>query len=86
MQVCSAAGTGKTSELVKRLVAILASGKTDTSCIVAVTFTRKAAGELRLRLREGLDKARSEAGEGNFRLYPNLSIVQKARKRLYYWV
>src|SRR5215471_11109028 len=57
----AAAGTGKTTELVQRIVAILRSGRTTVDKIVAVTFTRKAAGELRLRLRVELDKARSSA-------------------------
>jgi ATP-dependent exoDNAse (exonuclease V) beta subunit len=56
----AAAGTGKTSELVKRLVSILNSGRAQPDQIVAVTFTRKAAGELKLRLREELDRARTD--------------------------
>ncbi len=55
----AAAGTGKTSELVRRIVRVLAEGRADVGSIVAVTFTRKAAGELKLRLRQGLDRARS---------------------------
>jgi ATP-dependent helicase/nuclease subunit A len=58
----AAAGTGKTTELVKRIVRILAQGKTKVQNIVAVTFTEKAAGELKLRLREALDIARQQAG------------------------
>ena len=54
----AAAGTGKTSELVRRIVAVLASGRTTVDRIVAVTFTKKAAGELKLRLRQELDTAR----------------------------
>ena len=57
----AAAGTGKTTELVNRIVRILASGRASVDGIVAVTFTEKAAGELKLRLREALDVARSEA-------------------------
>src|SRR6516165_9931985 len=57
----AAAGTGKTTELVQRIVAVLRTGRTTVDRIVAVTFTRKAAGELRLRLRVELDKARSAA-------------------------
>jgi ATP-dependent helicase/nuclease subunit A len=54
----ASAGTGKTSELVHRIVAVLESGRAKIDRIVAVTFTHKAAGELKLRLREGLDLAR----------------------------
>jgi len=57
----AAAGTGKTSELIRRIVGILRTGRTTVDRLVAVTFTRKAAGELRLRLRVELDKARTAA-------------------------
>ena len=42
----AAAGTGKTTELVNRIVSVLASGRSQMRKIVAVTFTEKAAGEL----------------------------------------
>jgi ATP-dependent helicase/nuclease subunit A len=58
----AAAGTGKTTALVDRIVHIVAEGKADVGDIVAVTFTEKAAGELKLRLRERLDSARLAAG------------------------
>ena len=57
----ASAGTGKTTELIARIVAVLANGVTTISHIVAVTFTNKAAGELKLRLRQELDRARSVA-------------------------
>ncbi|HEX6463532.1 MAG TPA: UvrD-helicase domain-containing protein, partial [Vicinamibacterales bacterium] len=57
----AAAGTGKTTELVGRVVRILAGGRARVDNIVAVTFTEKAAGELKLRLRGALDAARAEA-------------------------
>ena len=54
----AAAGTGKTSELVQRMIAVVAAGKTTIDRIAGVTFTEKAAGELKLRLRSELEKAR----------------------------
>ena len=60
----AAAGTGKTTELVNRIVRILATRRARVDGIVAVTFTEKAAGELKLRLREALDLARNEAPDG----------------------
>jgi ATP-dependent helicase/nuclease subunit A len=54
----ASAGTGKTTELVRRIVAVLGERKTSIEKIAAVTFTHKAAGELKLRLREELDKER----------------------------
>ena len=57
----AAAGTGKTSELVARIVNVLATGAAEVGEILAVTFTEKAASELKLRLREGLERARDAA-------------------------
>jgi len=57
----AAAGTGKTSELVQRIVNVIRTGRGSVDRIVAVTFTRKAAGELRLRLRVELDQSRVSA-------------------------
>jgi len=54
----AAAGTGKTTALVGRIVAALASGHAELDRIVAVTFTEAAAGELKLRLRGAIEKAR----------------------------
>jgi ATP-dependent helicase/nuclease subunit A len=56
----AAAGTGKTTELVNRIVRVLAQGRASVREIVAVTFTEKAAGELKLRLRERLETERRE--------------------------
>ena len=58
----ASAGTGKTSELIRRIVRVLATG-TPVHQIVAVTFTHKAAGELKIRLREELDKARAACAD-----------------------
>jgi ATP-dependent exoDNAse (exonuclease V) beta subunit len=56
----AAAGTGKTTELVNRIVHVLAEGRANVREIVAVTFTEKAAGELKLRLREQLETERRQ--------------------------
>ena len=45
------AGTGKTSVLLQRLLALVRSGRSQLEHIAAITFTEKAAGELRVRLR-----------------------------------
>ena len=60
----AAAGTGKTTELVARIVNLLASGTARVDQVLAVTFTEKAAGELKLRLREGLERERHGQGPG----------------------
>jgi ATP-dependent exoDNAse (exonuclease V) beta subunit len=57
----AAAGTGKTTALVQRIIAVLASGRARVAQIAAVTFTEKAAGDLKLRLRAELESARHAA-------------------------
>ena len=51
----AAAGTGKTTALVARIIAAVSTGRARLREIVAITFTEKAAGELKVRLREGLE-------------------------------
>jgi ATP-dependent helicase/nuclease subunit A len=60
----AAAGTGKTTELVGRIVALIANEVATIGQIVAVTFSEKAAGELKLRLREELERARATSPSG----------------------
>jgi ATP-dependent helicase/nuclease subunit A len=57
----AAAGTGKTTELVKRILRVIETGRAEVTSLVAVTFTEKAAGELKLRLRQELEDARARA-------------------------
>ena len=54
----AAAGTGKTTALVRRVVRVLARGAARVDEIVGVTFTEKAAGEMKLRLRQQLEEER----------------------------
>jgi ATP-dependent exoDNAse (exonuclease V) beta subunit len=63
MIVEAAAGTGKTTELVGRIVRLIETGRARVGEIVAVTFSEKAAGELKLRLREELERARTKHGD-----------------------
>ena len=46
----AAAGTGKTTLLVSRIMTIISSGRAELEQVVAITFTEKAAGELKVRL------------------------------------
>ncbi|MGE5049525.1 MAG: UvrD-helicase domain-containing protein, partial [Deltaproteobacteria bacterium] len=57
----AAAGTGKTTELVARIVSLVRSGRTTLDRILSVTFTDLAAGEMKLRLRTELEKAQKNA-------------------------
>ena len=78
----AAAGTGKTSELVRRIVAMLESGHTTLDRLVAVTFTEAAAGELKLRLRVGIEQARLDTSRSTVlrqRLVDGLPKLEEAR-------
>jgi ATP-dependent helicase/nuclease subunit A len=57
----AAAGTGKTTSMVRRMAALVASGKAPVHQIAAVTFTRKAASELKVRFILQLEEALAEA-------------------------
>jgi ATP-dependent helicase/nuclease subunit A len=57
----AAAGTGKTTELVQRILSVLSRGRARIDQIVAVTFTEKAAGELKLRIRKELESLRQRS-------------------------
>jgi hypothetical protein len=52
--VSAGAGTGKTSVLVERFVRAVRDEGLDVDSVLAITYTRKAAGELRHRIREAL--------------------------------
>src|SRR5436190_20858594 len=83
----AAAGTGKTTALVKRILNVVKRGRTAdgdpvaVSHIVAVTFTEKAAGELKLRLREALERERAVvtvAADERARLTQALATLEEA--------
>jgi ATP-dependent helicase/nuclease subunit A len=63
------AGSGKTTELVARMVSLLETGTASADEIAAVTFTRKAAGELREHFQAAVERRvallrRDGEGEG----------------------
>lgn len=53
--ILACAGSGKT-EVISRRIALLAKEGTPKSSIIAFTFTERAAGELKLRIREHLEE------------------------------
>jgi ATP-dependent helicase/nuclease subunit A len=57
LSVEAGAGTGKTTLLVDRILSLLRERRAPLEEIVAITFTEKAAGELKVRLREAIEKA-----------------------------
>jgi ATP-dependent helicase/nuclease subunit A len=56
----AAAGTGKTTLLVERLLSIVREGRAELDDVAAITFTDKAAAELKVRLREKLEEQRRD--------------------------
>lgn len=57
------AGAGKTTEMVRRMMALVRDGQAPVDQIAAVTFTRKAAAELRERFQTALEAERRQAQE-----------------------
>ena len=49
------AGSGKTTALVERVLALVAEGAVELGQVAAITFTEKAGAELRDRIRQGLE-------------------------------
>ena len=54
--VSAAAGSGKTSVLVERIISIILEGKANVDEMLIVTFTNAAASEMRLRLSNAIRK------------------------------
>lgn len=63
MVVRAGAGAGKTHELVQRMVEVVRSGRSSVEHMAAITFTRKAAGELRMRFAAALEAVHKEAAD-----------------------
>ena len=72
----AAAGTGKTTALVERILSLLRTGKATLRTLVAVTFTEKAAGEMKLRLRTEIEKARTNAKGPDEQEHLNVALRQ----------
>ena len=66
------AGTGKTRMIVERIVELVAAGQATAASLVAITFTEAAAGELRSRIREALERATED-----------IERTEEQRERLY---
>ncbi len=78
----AAAGTGKTSVLVDRIVEVLRQGRASIDEIAVITFTEKAAAELAARVRDGLEQALAEAeraGEETRKLQEAILGLHRAR-------
>ena len=78
MLVEAAAGTGKTTSMIGRMVALLREDKCDVAALAAVTFTRKAAAELRERFQLALERAaRTDKGARQKRLEQALTHIER---------
>ncbi len=78
----AAAGTGKTTALVSRIVALVRTGRAELQSIVAVTFTEAAAGEMKLRLRAALEKERTRADAEQERAHLDRALAQLEEARI----
>ncbi len=85
MYIAASAGSGKTYQLVNRFVALLSlqqltTGRPDVARLIAVTFTRKAAGEFKERILAALaEAAQSEESAQRFwkeRVWPTITDEQ----------
>lgn len=74
----AAAGTGKTRALVERALALIVSGRARMGQIALVTFSHEAAGQLQLRLREALDRARQASATPEPRLEAAIAEFEDA--------
>jgi len=75
--VDAGAGTGKTTVLIDRIVQLVATGRTELRRITAITFTEKAAGELKLRLRNVLEERLATGGDTEERLRTALEQLDR---------
>jgi ATP-dependent helicase/nuclease subunit A len=75
----AAAGTGKTTVLVDRVVNVIAHGDVKVDELVVITFTEKAAAELATRVRDRLEEeAKRASGEVKGRLERAASDLYRA--------
>ena len=80
--VLAGAGTGKTRTITRRIAHLVASGHVAPGQVLAVTFTSRAAGEMRARLR-ALDAASGDVGTASVQA---MTFHAAARRQLsYFW-
>lgn len=78
----AAAGTGKTSALVGRILSGIMSGRLRLAHMVAVTFTEFAAGELKLRLRSAIELARQQDGSAETAAFLTQAVEELEEARI----
>jgi DNA helicase-2/ATP-dependent DNA helicase PcrA len=81
--VLAGAGTGKTRTITRRIAYLVASGHVAPAQVLAVTFTQRAAGEMRGRLRALGQESTDGAGTGAVQA---MTFHAAARRQLqYFW-
>lgn len=78
--VSAAAGSGKTAVLVERILSMVTDPEhpVDIDRLLIVTFTRAAAGEMRERIRDAIEKKAREDGE-NEHLQRQTTLIHNAQ-------
>ena len=74
--VTAGAGSGKTEVLANRYLKILLESNVSVRSVVAITFTEKAAAELKLRVLKKIDE-KTESSAGNDLLLAKLATVRE---------
>ncbi|HEY9423486.1 MAG TPA: UvrD-helicase domain-containing protein, partial [Microterricola sp.] len=73
--VVAGAGSGKTETMANRVVWLLANGHAAVPEVLGLTFTRKAAGELAVRIRERVEQlVRAGIADVEFDIFESASV------------
>ena len=75
--VAAAAGSGKTSVLVERIIRRILQGETDVDRLLVVTFTKAAAAEMRERIEAALAQE-IDKGAASPRLERQMALLSNA--------
>lgn len=75
--VSAAAGSGKTAVLIERIFQIIKKGEVDINTILMITFTRKAASEMKEKLQKKLDHE-IENDEKNLNLKKQRNLLESS--------
>ena len=76
--VSAAAGSGKTSVLIERIIRIILEGRANVDEMLVVTFTNAAASEMKLRLASAIKKRMADHPEDAPRMKDQLARLYKA--------
>ena len=76
--VSAAAGSGKTSVLIERIIRIILEGRANVDEMLVVTFTNAAASEMKLRLASAIRKRMAEHPEDVPSMKDQLARLYKA--------